>query len=60
MGKKKISYAHLNFEFKTSKAAFRAYRYLALAVELSILPKVEFQLSGKTLVVGWYGTSFMV
>jgi hypothetical protein len=56
----KTSYARLNFKFKSGKAAFRAYRFLALGVELEILPKVEFQINENTLVVGWYGTSFKV
>lgn len=57
---KKTSFARLNFKFKSSKAAIRAYRFLSLGVELDILPKVEFQLDQSTLVVGWYGSSFEV
>jgi len=56
----KTSYAELNFKFNSKKAAFRAYRFLALGVELEILPKVELQLNESTLVVGWYGTSFEI
>lgn len=54
---KKTSYARLNLKFKSIKAAYRAYRYLSLAVELDILPKIEFQLNDTLLVIGWYGTA---
>jgi hypothetical protein len=57
-----VKYAQLKFQFKSGKAAFRAYRFLSLGVELEILPRVEFQLDSeaKTLLVGWYGTSTKV
>jgi hypothetical protein len=55
-----VSYARLNFKFKSAKAAFRAYRFLALGVELDLIPKVEFQLNENTLVVGWFGSSCKV
>lgn len=52
----KREYGYLEFTFKTSKAAWRLYRFLDLGKELGILPNVEFQFNGpgKSLVLGWW------
>jgi hypothetical protein len=57
---KKTHYARLEFKFSSVKAAWRAYRFLSAGVEMDILPRVEMQLTDKTLTVGWYGSSFEI